>query len=801
MHFTGQSLGGGLAQYAAYFYAKLLDVAGLGGNLAARMSLIEFNGFGALAGIDYLERNQFNNLPPAQYNPNLIADVPTLHYAIANDIVHRLGTGDPKLIAGFDGSWHVNGKGNSYVLDFRRFKDNAPDVGRNRLGIVDAHRIESGFYRGFSNYAADFSTAPYLSTGAYSYIDTRLSQNVAAFLSHVFSDGKTDTLSASARISLGLVASSASGPVSELEAIKHAVVEALYESGAIDSPGRAALSIGTSAVVVKTVVNRALGAVNPVLGVLGWLFSFGLEFFKGMSSSDKQAATQELNKLLPEDRQIQYQSAEDPASSSADRAMRYKLYSVHSLKYVDPEDRQALLKTDDMRRLFANLASLDTDPDEFGARLMSDHHYVRNALSYFAQATNDATSLGTVEKQFTIGMLESEMSRFARLVGAEDPEFTNRMRADLGDFQRDYAYALSNANPEAAVNNPTPITLTASTSFADTRNTADAFLETLSKFGEAALTLLSGSSEANAAEVEQEIRQIRDTVQTGAQTIVLHQGRSPNPFASHNFDPNASISLGALSESSVRTFTLYLPYDAGTGGQRVKLTLAGSAADKLAVLEHADEVALGPDGTFTLVVPEGRKELSFGLWAKGDIDAGATLALSAQLVDAADEATHLEHVELNLALDGVDETPPVTTREIRGDWAAKPWTDPATGVTYAYRYDDLGNIERDPGVPSTGDVELDQWLDGSAGADYIFTGDFDEQASGGAGDDFIVGSDASGNVLAGGAGNDYIEGGGWADHAAGDEEFDLLGVTVGLGDDKIYGGAGDDQIWGESAAD
>ena len=70
------------------------------------------------------------------------------------------------------------------------------------------------------------------------------------------------------------------------------------------------------------------------------------------------------------------------------------------------------------------------------------------------------------------------------------------------------------------------------------------------------------------------------------------------------------------------------PTTPAAGGQRVKLTLAGSAADKLTLLDHADEVALGPDGAFTLVVPEGRKELSFGLWAKEDIDAG-TLELEA----------------------------------------------------------------------------------------------------------------------------------------------------------------------------
>ena len=167
---------------------------------------------------------------------------------------------------------------------------------------------------------------------------------------------------------------------------------------------------------------------------------------------------------------------------------------------------------------------------------------------------------------------------------------------------------------------------------------------------------------------------------------------------------------------------------------------------------------------------------------------------------AEDVATHFEHVELNLLLDGVDETPPVTGREIRGDWAPKPYVDPATGATY-YKYDDLGNIERLPGVPSTGDVEPDQWLDGSSGADLIVTGDFDEQAHGDAGDDFIIGSDNSpATSSCGGAGDDRIEGGGWADHAAEYWEWEYLGRPMGLGDDKIYGGAGDDQIWGESEA-
>ncbi|MGA8050338.1 MAG: calcium-binding protein, partial [Burkholderiales bacterium] len=62
------------------------------------------------------------------------------------------------------------------------------------------------------------------------------------------------------------------------------------------------------------------------------------------------------------------------------------------------------------------------------------------------------------------------------------------------------------------------------------------------------------------------------------------------------------------------------------------------------------------------------------------------------------------------------------------------------------------------------------------------------------------GSENIGNILMGGAGGDRIEGGGWTDHAAAYWEWEYLGRPMGLGDDKIYGGAGDDQIWGESEA-
>ncbi|MGH8745055.1 MAG: calcium-binding protein, partial [Burkholderiales bacterium] len=417
----------------------------------------------------------------------------------------------------------------------------------------------------------------------------------------------------------------------------------------------------------------------------------------------------------------------------------------------------------------------------------ADHWYTQTS-KYLVDRANETG------QQSALGKAEAEFWTYSKGAAQTNPILLASVDDQATQFAADWATMLADASSDAAVHGASPLGVSGLDTYAQKRAFWGGALATL----EGLLDLFVGT--AHAEEFEQQVRREIDDAVAGIQSVVIRQGRPANPFASLDFDPDASISLGALAAGSARTFTLYLPYDAGSGGQRVNLTLAGGAADMLALLDHAGEVALGPDGAFTLLVPEGRRELSFGLRAKQDIAGGAMLGLSAQLVDAQNVATHSAHLELNLALDGAGAALPVTSREIRGDWEAKPWTDPATGITYAYRLDDLGNVERQTDVPATRAWGPEQFLRGSSGADHMVTGNFVVQAFGDAGDDFILGSDDSGNYLAGGAGSDRIEGGGWADHAAEYLELDLLGRTIGLGDDKIYGGAGDDSIWGEREA-
>jgi hypothetical protein len=103
------------------------------------------------------------------------------------------------------------------------------------------------------------------------------------------------------------------------------------------------------------------------------------------------------------------------------------------------------------------------------------------------------------------------------------------------------------------------------------------------------------------------------------------------------------------------------------------------------------------------------------------LDADATLTLRATLVNAAGEATHLEHEEATIALDSEMESAPTGGREIRGDWAPKPYDD---GFGVYYKIDDLWNYERLPGVPDTmGIGEPDHVLQGSSGSDHIVATD------------------------------------------------------------------------------
>src|SRR5262249_47913481 len=101
------------------------------------------------------------------------------------------------------------------------------------------------------------------------------------------------------------------------------------------------------------------------------------------------------------------------------------------------------------------------------------------------------------------------------------------------------------------------------------------------------------------------------------------------------------------------TFSIFLPYDAGEGGQRIRLQLTGAGADTFSVVANGEDTPVA-NGAFTLTVPEGRRQTSFALIAPQDFQASGALSIDATLVDAAGEATHRTHHEAELAVEHED---------------------------------------------------------------------------------------------------------------------------------------------------
>ncbi|RPH80107.1 MAG: DUF2974 domain-containing protein [Nitrospiraceae bacterium] len=132
LHFVGQSLGGGLAQYAAYEYVRRRDL--LGSYQPSNISLTTFYGFGGTRGLQQIEAAAARD-----FQPDMLSGAQTAHYGVINDIVHKLGGG------------HLNavdkGVVNTHQVDFRRWGSTGEIEGsQNRLSVVDSHRIETGFY-------------------------------------------------------------------------------------------------------------------------------------------------------------------------------------------------------------------------------------------------------------------------------------------------------------------------------------------------------------------------------------------------------------------------------------------------------------------------------------------------------------------------------------------------------------------------------------------------------------------------------------------------------------------------------
>ncbi len=265
VHFTGQSMGGALAQYAAYQWVqtKLTTTNPLNPEFLvdfdrSNVSLTTFNALGGLKGLtDHLA-----------YDPTVLQGLGLSgHFYVANDLVSRFGGG------------HVGG--DTFLLDFK--SDRTNDLGqRYAYGLVDAHRIETGFYANLRPGALlEFQVSPGTSPIAYLNVDSV--QDVAALFGNLLNNQSLGLVESRFRLVGALTAGLTIGSPSDVNTLTQALITSLHHSGDLSESWFQKLSgVNWGAIFVPT---------RPVTGALSILSTLGAIFTDAVQGSASGIST------------------------------------------------------------------------------------------------------------------------------------------------------------------------------------------------------------------------------------------------------------------------------------------------------------------------------------------------------------------------------------------------------------------------------------------------------------------------------------------------------------------------------
>jgi len=311
-------------------------------------------------------------------------------------------------------------------------------------------------------------------------------------------------------------------------------------------------------------------------------------------------------------------------------------------------------------------------------------------------------------------------------------------------------------------------------------------------------------------------------VQQAGQTVVIQKGIGPNPFETTGFNPDtAPPATVNANEGQLNMLTIYLPFEAGEGGQKLTLTLSGPNAS--GVVARMNGLELSPNGnTFTLTIPEGQQQLMVGLQQKQDIGASSSLTAVVQLVDANGIATHASDLEATITLTDTGPLRDGTTPTIEYNdgystetvslTAGPPEFNGSGGAGFFTQEGPINSVVQGSDGPEIIWADnpqaitffaQNQRIFGGDGSDKII-GDFNDRLYGEDGDDVILGSWGS-DVVDGGAGRDAIfadmdafirpSPGTFDDYLDGGSDEDSLSGMAG--NDTILGGTGNDELFGD----
>ncbi|MBC7837923.1 MAG: putative Ig domain-containing protein [Nitrospiraceae bacterium] len=719
--FSGQSLGGTLAQYAAYEWiqSKTADPT----FDKSRINLITFNALGGYLGLT-------SHLGP--YQASVLSGLgQAAHYVITGDLVSRLG-GDP--VAGIG---HVGGQ--VYLLDYRTVN---PDMGELvKLDLIEGHRIETGFYAGLHALNA-FTVAQNLfstTTPQQWYLPMASLQNTAGLLGNILNGRDVGRAESVPRLLAGLMAGMTFGNQQEWDTLVKAYLTNQHEAGKLSDSMYKFYSAATLPVAVAgKPVTAAIYTASVILAGLADALGLGLDAIQSGFST--------LKNFL----QVSTGPAEPVSMSQGEFSQKAALV----LAAFD-----GLSNTNALRQEFL---AHNLSPDEFAQQLLnvSGSMWRDTALANLRDqlpSTTDKVQVNGLAVAFydtlgaTPGLDPSDLTLFA--------QERNALILDTGSG---FANAFQDFTQKIT-------------------NVAFNLGQTISNFADIQLIDQAYAAELSDPRLSSSVRSVveeaREIAQRAGQTVVVQQGMGPNPFNGHGFNPNdpGTISTATLPEGQLQAYTLSLPYGAGTGGQRLQLTLIGPNASAFSIRTDGTELT-GQNGTFTLIIPEGQRQLVVGLRAKDDVSVSSALTVSATLVAADNQATHTTHLEANMAL-------------------------------------------ADTGTLASSELPVQGPVDYSLSNEYIFQGVYlnNEEVFGTGlgdnhwgqfGDDRLHGLGGT-DYLAGGWGRDALYGGDDSDWLQGDwsEEMDALGpqeqdyLDGGTGDDTLLGYGNDDVLLGGDGAD
>ncbi len=746
VHFTGQSLGGGLAQYAAYEYVRdRVGAAGFAGFSKANITLTTFNGFGGVLG---LQQNVAGG-----YQSSVLAGIGSnAHFYTEGDLVSRLGS--------LGGVGHTGVT--TYILNAHATEID-PDTGEPfLLNFVDAHRIETGFYP-FLDPGVEFEAAV---AQPIDYLPMQNVQQIAALYGRIGNDQDVSPRESIPRLAAGLIAGLSLGNPSELNALVQAVLTNFHSAGQMTDEWYVCLREHDWGAIAR---NTAIAFPKQTAG------AYAVSLLAAVMSDALELADDQRGQMVSrlQDWVSNTVRVVDSRVSAEDRRVQMDmLFSLIPGAAIGS-------------KLAPVLQPLAVDVEEFAQSMIAGGtNWVSDAFKFLrekAQGVLADTGIGGF-----IVKLAATFADVALDCGMTKTAVQGYLDSVIVPMIRDTANGTANAVTEFVQDIP---------------NTLFNFGRTIGNLADIQLIDQAYAVELNDPRLSSSIRaaavEARQIIQRAGQTVVISTGMGVNPFKTPGFVPGGASSA-MVEERLGQRFRLSLPFAAGVGGQRISLQLQGPQVNQLSVLTDNGAQAIGPNGAFELTVPEGSDQVYFTLNASNEVSSNATVVLSATLVNETGEATHAVQIEST-----------VTVRAFVGNTedGYEPWvedysdvTDPSISLPLG-----VGGFYHQTLLGGAGPDSLNYWQ--GFGDDTLYGNGGDDWISGGYGHDRLYGGTGNDRLLA--DPYDYhpdpiprptpysqpptLDG---KDYADGGEGNDRIGG--GGNDDRLIGGAGDDEIWGDA---